>query len=97
MTLSNLECRYNRINIYLYRYFIVYYVVHFFNALTEKNIFTFGNTLFDFNPFVFRHLFDQLQLFEGKIILPPSDPSLIRPFEKNVEKTTSSTFNITIN
>jgi len=45
-----------------------------------------GNIFFDFNPMVFRHLLDQLQFSEGKSILPPSDPSLIRSFEKMLKK-----------
>ena len=44
------------------------------------------NILLDFNPIVFRHLLDQLQLNEGKSISPPSDPSLIRTFEKMMKK-----------
>ena len=40
----------------------------------------------DFNPIVFRHLLDQLQLNEGKTISPPSDSSLIRSFEKMMRK-----------
>ena len=40
------------------------------------------NIFLDFNPIVFRHLLDQLQLNEGKSIFPPSDLSLIRSFEK---------------
>ena len=40
----------------------------------------------DFNPIVFRHLLDQLQLNEGKTISPPSDHSLIRSFEKMMRK-----------
>ena len=44
------------------------------------------NIFFDFNPIIFRHLLDQLQLNEGKSISPPSDPSLIRTFEKVMRK-----------
>ena len=44
------------------------------------------NIFLDFNPIVFRHLLDQLQLNEGKTISPPSDPSLIRSFEKMMRK-----------
>ena len=44
------------------------------------------NIFLDFNPIVFRHLLDQLQLNEGKTISPPSDPSLIRSFEKMMKK-----------
>ena len=44
------------------------------------------NILLDFNPIVFRHLLDQLQLNEGKTISPPSDSSLIRSFEKMMRK-----------
>ena len=44
------------------------------------------NILLDFNPIVFRHLLDQLQLNEGETISPPSDSSLIRSFEKMMRK-----------
>ena len=44
------------------------------------------NIFLDFNPIVFRHLLDQLQLNEGKTISPPSDHSLIRSFEKMMRK-----------
>lgn len=50
------------------------------------NIDDVGNIFFDFNPIAFRHLLDQLQLSSGKTILPPSDPSLIEPFEKMLKK-----------
>ena len=40
----------------------------------------------DFNPTVFRHLLDQLQLNQGKNISPPSDLSLIRSFKKMMKK-----------
>ena len=45
-----------------------------------------GNIFFDFNPIVFRHLLDQLQLSQDNSILPPSDPSLVRIFEKMMKK-----------
>jgi len=44
------------------------------------------NIFLDFNPIVFRHLLDQLQLNKGESISPPSDPSLIRTFEKMMKK-----------
>jgi len=44
------------------------------------------NILLDFNPIIFRHLLDQLQLNEGKNISPPSDLSLIRSFKKMMKK-----------
>ena len=44
------------------------------------------NIFLDFNPTVFRHLLDQLQLNEGKNISLPSDLSLIRSFEKMMKK-----------
>jgi len=52
-----------------------------------------GNIFFDFNPIVFRHLLDQLQLSNGKSISSPFDPSLVRSFEK----ITSSIFIISVN
>ena len=45
-----------------------------------------GNIFFDFNPLVFRHLIDQLQLSNGKSISPPFDPSLTQSFEKMIRK-----------
>ena len=44
------------------------------------------NIFLDFDPIVFRHLLDQLQLNEGENISPPSDPSLSRSFEKMMRK-----------
>ena len=44
------------------------------------------NIFLDFNPIVFRHLLDQLQLNQGKNISPPSDLSLIRSFQKMMKK-----------
>jgi len=44
------------------------------------------NIFLDFNPIVFRHLLDQLQLNQGEKISTPSDPSLIRSFEKMMKK-----------
>ena len=44
------------------------------------------NIILDFNPTVFRHLLDQLQLNQGKNISPPSDLSLIRSFQKMMKK-----------
>jgi hypothetical protein len=41
-----------------------------------------GNIFFDFNPIVFRHLLDQLQIIETIELYPPSQPSLIEPFNK---------------
>mgnify|MGYP002386260119 FL=1 len=45
-----------------------------------------GNKYFDFNPTIFRHLLDQLQLPNVQNILPPSDPSLIRSFKKMLKQ-----------
>ena len=45
-----------------------------------------ANIFLDFNPTVFRHLLDQLQLNQGKNISPPSDLSLIRSFKKMMKK-----------
>ena len=55
-----------------------------------------GNIFFDFNPIVFRHLLDQLQSSNRKSISPPSDPSLVQPFEKMLKKLGLSTFHKTI-
>lgn len=41
---------------------------------------------FDFNPVLFRHLLNQLQLSQINYILPPFDPLLVRPFEKMMKK-----------
>jgi hypothetical protein len=48
-----------------------------------------GNIFFDFNPIIFRHLLDQLQLFDSKNFInffPPSNPSLFIPFKKMIHK-----------
>jgi hypothetical protein len=45
-----------------------------------------GNIFFDFNPIVFRHLLDQLQIIETIELYPPSQPSLIEPFNKMIRK-----------
>ena len=49
-----------------------------------------GNIRFDFNPIVFRHLLHQLQTFDSnnliKILLPPSQRSLVEPFKKMLRK-----------
>jgi hypothetical protein len=48
-----------------------------------------GNIFFDFNPIVFRHLLDQLQIIEtnkSNNLYPPSQPSLIEPFNKMLRK-----------
>jgi len=59
-----------------------------FNGQWEQRLHHDGNRniFLDFNPIVFRHLLDQLQLNEGKTILPPSDHSLVRSFEKMMRK-----------
>ena len=59
-----------------------------FNGQWEQRLHHDGNEniFLDFNPTVFRHLLDQLQLNEGKSISPPSDSSLIRSFEKMMRK-----------
>ena len=41
---------------------------------------------FDFNPLLFRHLLNQLQLFDNNFISPPSDRSLVLPFQKMMTK-----------
>jgi hypothetical protein len=41
-----------------------------------------GNIFLDFNPIVFRHLLDQLQIIETIELYPPFQPSLIEPFNK---------------
>ena len=43
------------------------------------------NIFLDFNPIIFRHLLDQLQLFDNQLFLP-SNPSLALPFKKMVRK-----------
>ena len=48
-----------------------------------------GNIFLDFNPILFRHLLVQLQLFDSKDFInfsPPSDPSLVIPFKKIIQK-----------
>jgi hypothetical protein len=45
-----------------------------------------GYIFLDFNPIIFRHLLDQLQLFDTTTFSLPSDPSLILPFKKMVRK-----------
>jgi len=45
-----------------------------------------GNIYLDFNQDLFRHLLDQLQLSPTDSISYPSDPSLVRPFEKMLKK-----------
>jgi hypothetical protein len=52
---------------------------------TDKN----DNIFLDFNPIVFRHLLDQLQLFDTNTLNTisfPSDPSLVVPFRKMIRK-----------
>jgi hypothetical protein len=44
-----------------------------------------GNIFLDFNPILFRHLLDQLQIIEINIH-PPSQPSLVEPFKKMIRK-----------
>ena len=59
-----------------------------FNGQWEQRLHHDGNRniFLDFNPIVFRHLLDQLQLNQGEKISTPSDPSLIRSFEKMMKK-----------
>jgi hypothetical protein len=48
-----------------------------------------GNIFFDFNPILFRHLLDQLQIVEKNDSIrfyPPSQPSLVQPFKKMIRK-----------
>jgi hypothetical protein len=48
-----------------------------------------GNIFLDFNPILFRHLLDQLQLSHTKNLTdfsPPSDSSLVLPFKKMIRK-----------
>jgi hypothetical protein len=49
-----------------------------------------GNIFFDFNPILFRHLLDQLQILDTNNNLihfhSPSDSSLIIPFKKMIQK-----------
>ena len=47
------------------------------------------NIRLDFHPILFRHLLDQLQTFHSnnlKQILPPSQPSLVKPFKEMLRK-----------
>ncbi len=50
-----------------------------------------GNIFLDFNPILFRHLLDQLQIIEinnsiNIYMYPPSQPSLVEPFKKMLRK-----------
>ena len=48
-----------------------------------------GNIRLDFKPILFRHLLHQLQTFDSNNpikILPPSQPSLVQPFNKMITK-----------
>ncbi len=48
-----------------------------------------GNIFLDFNPILFRHLLDQLQIIEinnSINIYPPSQSSLVEPFKKMLRK-----------
>jgi hypothetical protein len=48
-----------------------------------------GNIFLDFNPILFHHLLDQLQIIEinnSIDIYPPSQPSLVEPFKKMLRK-----------
>jgi hypothetical protein len=48
-----------------------------------------GNIFLDFNPILFRHLLDQLQIIETNNSIqfyPPSQPSLVEPFKKMIRK-----------
>ena len=47
------------------------------------------NVFFDFNPILFRHLLDQLQVLDFKNpihLYPPSQLSLVEPFKKMIRK-----------
>ena len=47
------------------------------------------NIFFDFNPILFRHLLDQLQVLEvnkSTRLYPPSQLSLVEPFKKMIRK-----------
>jgi hypothetical protein len=62
-----------------------------FNGRWEQNVprDQNGNIFFDFNPIVFRHLLDQVQLLDIKNLnhlSPPSEPSLVTPFKKMIQK-----------
>jgi hypothetical protein len=48
-----------------------------------------GNIFFNFNPILFRHLLDQLQIIETNNpfqLYPPFQPSLVEPFKKMLRK-----------
>ncbi len=48
-----------------------------------------GNIFFDFNPILFRHLLDQLQIVETNNpiqLYPPFQPLLVAPFKKMIRK-----------
>ncbi len=45
-----------------------------------------GNIFFDFNPILFRHLLDQLQIIETNKLYPPLQSSLLEPFNKMIRK-----------
>jgi hypothetical protein len=45
-----------------------------------------GNIFLDFNPILFRHLLDQLQISNTKNISPPFESSLVGPFKKMLRK-----------
>ncbi len=45
-----------------------------------------GNIFLDFNPILFRHLLDQLQILETNKFVPPSKSSLAEPFKKMLQK-----------
>jgi hypothetical protein len=52
---------------------------------TDKN----GNIFFDFNPILFRHLLNQLQIIATNKpiqLYPPFQPSLVAPFKKMLRK-----------
>ncbi|UJR32815.1 hypothetical protein I4U23_020277 [Adineta vaga] len=49
---------------------------------TDRN----GNIFLDYNPIVFRHLLDQLQLSDTKEFYPPLESSLVEPFKKMLRK-----------
>jgi hypothetical protein len=48
-----------------------------------------GNIVFDFDPILFRHLLDQLQMSDKNnpiVFHPPSIPALVKPFNKMLRK-----------
>ena len=62
-----------------------------FNGRWEQNLQTDqnGNIFLDFNPILFRHLLDQLQIFDRDkpiTFSPPADPSLVESFKKMLRK-----------